>query len=237
MLKIVDLGAGVVAAWTKNMLATHPDSHIYTVDKGNTLARAKEHLVNNGYDMSRITLLDSFASELPIVDNDIDIIQARFFFSVVDSIQPHCLDEVMREAHRILKPSGILEVSDYGPLNKPKTAVESVQAELWRFDKLVSLWLNGAIPLVEYPYELIQSKIIHSGFNVKEVTTYPAHWDLKWLDEYQSNITISLNRFPSEMRNGLIARFDTLCTSARSCIHQYGDITNGYTYHMVCEKM
>lgn len=109
---------------------------------------------NSWFDTNFVEIREGDAFNLPVEDASVDIVAQNCLFNI---FEPSDLTRALREAHRVLKPGGRLQMSD--PI-----ATRPIPEHLQRDERLRAMCLSGALTYDEY----IQ-RIIDVGFGQVEI--------------------------------------------------------------------
>ncbi len=156
---------------TGAVIAVEPVAAMAAVAKEN-LKIAAEH--NPWFDTSFVEICPGDAFNLPIADGCVDIVAQNCLFNI---FEPEDLTRALKEAYRVLKPGGRLQMSD--PI-----ATRPIPAHLQQNEQLRAMCLSGALTYQEY----IQH-IIDVGFGQIEIR---ARRPYRLLDTQTYNLPTSL---------------------------------------------
>lgn len=109
---------------------------------------------NPWFDPSFVEIRPGDAFNLPVVDASVDVVAQNCLFNI---FEPADLTRALKEAYRVLKPGGRLQMSD--PI-----ATSPIPAHLQQNEHLRALCLSGAITYQEYT-----QLIINAGFGQIEI--------------------------------------------------------------------
>ncbi|MBD2771270.1 arsenosugar biosynthesis arsenite methyltransferase ArsM [Iningainema tapete] len=109
---------------------------------------------NSWFDTSFVEIREGDAFNLPIADASVDIVAQNCLFNI---FEPEDLTRALKEAYRVLKPGGRLQMSD--PI-----ATRPIPQHLQQDERLRAMCLSGALTYEEY----IQ-RIINAGFGQVEI--------------------------------------------------------------------
>ncbi|MDB9450849.1 arsenosugar biosynthesis arsenite methyltransferase ArsM [Dolichospermum circinale] len=109
---------------------------------------------NPWFDPSFVEIRPGDAFNLPVVDASVDVVAQNCLFNI---FEPTDLTRALKEAYRVLKPGGRLQMSD--PI-----ATSPIPAHLQQNEHLRALCLSGAITYQEYT-----QLIINAGFGQIEI--------------------------------------------------------------------
>jgi ubiquinone/menaquinone biosynthesis C-methylase UbiE len=109
---------------------------------------------NDWFDTSFVKICKGDAFNLPVADASVDVVAQNCLFNI---FKPEDLTRALREAYRVLKPGGRLQMSD--PI-----ATSPIPKHLQEDERLRAMCLSGAITYSEY----IQ-RIINVGFGQVEI--------------------------------------------------------------------
>ncbi|MEA5619833.1 arsenosugar biosynthesis arsenite methyltransferase ArsM [Cronbergia sp. UHCC 0137] len=110
--------------------------------------------LNPWFDTSFVEIRTGDAFNLPIEDSSVDIVAQNCLFNI---FEPADLTLALKEAYRVLKPGGRLQMSD--PI-----ATRTIPAHLQQNEQLRALCLSGALTYQEYT-----QLIINAGFGQIEI--------------------------------------------------------------------
>ncbi|BAZ09515.1 hypothetical protein NIES4071_13230 [Calothrix sp. NIES-4071] len=117
----------------------------------NLEAAAKQ---NSWFDTNFVEIREGDAFNLPVEDASVDIVAQNCLFNI---FEPSDLTRALREAYRVLKPRGRLQMSD--PI-----ATRPIPEHLQRDERLRAMCLSGALTYDEYI-----GRIIDVGFGQVEI--------------------------------------------------------------------
>ncbi|MBD2387496.1 arsenosugar biosynthesis arsenite methyltransferase ArsM [Cylindrospermum sp. FACHB-282] len=109
---------------------------------------------NPWFDTSFVEIRPGDAFNLPVADASVDIVAQNCLFNI---FEPEDLTRALKEAYRVLKPGGRLQMSD--PI-----ATRPIPAHLQQNEQLRAMCLSGAITYQEYT-----QRIINAGFGQIEI--------------------------------------------------------------------
>ena len=109
---------------------------------------------NPWFDPSFIEIREGDAFVLPVADGSVDVVAQNCLFNI---FEPADLSKALREAFRVLKPGGRLQMSD--PI-----ATRPVPAHLQQDERLRAMCLSGALT-----YEQYIDRIVGAGFGQVEI--------------------------------------------------------------------
>jgi len=104
---------------------------------------------NVWFDTSFVEVRGGNAFDIPVADNSVDIVAQNCLFNI---FEPEDLTRALKEAYRVLKPGGRLQMSD--PI-----ATRSIPEHLKKDERLRAMCLSGALTYDEYV-----QRIINVGF-------------------------------------------------------------------------
>jgi ubiquinone/menaquinone biosynthesis C-methylase UbiE len=133
------------------VIAVEPVKAMREAATRNLQIAAKE---NPWFDPSFVEIRPGDAFDLPIADASVDIVAQNCLFNI---FEPTDLTLALKEAYRVLKPGGRLQMSD--PI-----ATSPIPAHLQQNEHLRALCLSGAITYQEYT-----QLIINAGFGQIEI--------------------------------------------------------------------
>ncbi|HEY9802637.1 MAG TPA: arsenosugar biosynthesis arsenite methyltransferase ArsM [Leptolyngbyaceae cyanobacterium] len=109
---------------------------------------------NPWFDTSFVEIREGDAFNLPVADASVDIVAQNCLFNI---FEPEDLTRALKEAYRVLKPGGRLQMSD--PI-----ATRPIPAHLQQDERLRAMCLSGALTYEEYT-----QRIIAAGFGQIEI--------------------------------------------------------------------
>ncbi|AFZ26277.1 methylase involved in ubiquinone/menaquinone biosynthesis [Cylindrospermum stagnale PCC 7417] len=109
---------------------------------------------NPWFDTSFVEICTGDAFNLPIGDASVDVVAQNCLFNI---FEPEDLTRALKEAYRVLKPGGRLQMSD--PI-----ATRPIPAHLQQDEQLRAMCLSGALTYQEYT-----QRIINAGFGQVEI--------------------------------------------------------------------
>ncbi|OYE04172.1 arsenosugar biosynthesis arsenite methyltransferase ArsM [Nostoc sp. 'Peltigera membranacea cyanobiont' 232] len=109
---------------------------------------------NPWFDTSFVEIREGDAFNLPIADLRVDIVAQNCLFNI---FEPEDLTRALKEAYRVLKPGGRLQMSD--PI-----AASQIPAHLQEDERLRAMCLSGALTYQEYT-----ERITNAGFGQVEI--------------------------------------------------------------------
>lgn len=109
---------------------------------------------NPWFDGSFVEIREGDAFDLPVADETVDVVAQNCLFNI---FEPEDLTRALKEAYRVLKPGGRLQMSD--PI-----ATRPIPLHLQKDERLRAMCLSGALTYDEY----IQ-RIINAGFGQVEI--------------------------------------------------------------------
>jgi ubiquinone/menaquinone biosynthesis C-methylase UbiE len=133
------------------VIAVDPVADMREAAKQNLQVAAKD---NPWFDTSFVEIREGDAFNLPVPDSSVDIVAQNCLFNI---FEPEDLTRALKEAYRVLKPGGRLQMSD--PI-----ATRSIPEHLKKDQRLRAMCLSGALTYNEY----IQ-RIINVGFGQVEI--------------------------------------------------------------------
>ncbi|MEH1802625.1 arsenosugar biosynthesis arsenite methyltransferase ArsM [Nostoc sp.] len=129
---------------------------------------------NPWFDTSFVEIREGDAFNLPVADASVDIVAQNCLFNI---FEPEDLTRALKEAYRVLKPGGRLQMSD--PI-----ATRPIPAHLQQDERLRAMCLSGALTYQEYT-----ERIINAGFGQIEIR---ARRPYRLLDSQTYNLEESL---------------------------------------------
>lgn len=111
---------------------------------------------NSWFDTSFVEICGGDAFNLPVADASVDIVAQNCLFNI---FKPEDLTSALKEAYRVLKPGGRLQMSD--PI-----ATCQMPAHLQQDEQLRAMCLSGALT-----YEDYTQLIVNAGFGQIEIRT------------------------------------------------------------------
>ena len=109
---------------------------------------------NPWFDTSFVEIREGDAFNLPVPDASVDVVAQNCLFNI---FEPEDLTRALKEAFRVLKPGGRLQMSD--PI-----ATRPIPAHLQQDERLRAMCLSGALTYEEYV-----QRIIKAGFGQVEI--------------------------------------------------------------------
>ena len=109
---------------------------------------------NPWFDTSFVEIKAGDAFNLPVADASVDIVAQNCLFNI---FEPDDLTRALKEAYRVLKPGGRLQMSD--PI-----ATRPIPEHLQQDERLRAMCLSGALTYEEYT-----ERIINAGFGQIEI--------------------------------------------------------------------
>ncbi|PHM09152.1 arsenosugar biosynthesis arsenite methyltransferase ArsM [Nostoc sp. 'Peltigera malacea cyanobiont' DB3992] len=109
---------------------------------------------NPWFNSSFVEIREGDAFNLPVADASVDIVAQNCLFNI---FEPEDLTRALKEAYRVLKPGGRLQMSD--PI-----ATRPIPAHLQEDERLRAMCLSGALTYQEYT-----ERIINAGFGQVEI--------------------------------------------------------------------
>ncbi|RCJ32722.1 methyltransferase type 11 [Nostoc punctiforme NIES-2108] len=109
---------------------------------------------NPWFNTSSVEIREGDAFNLPVADASVDIVAQNCLFNI---FEPEDLTRALKEAYRVLKPGGRLQMSD--PI-----ATRPIPAHLQEDERLRAMCLSGALTYQEYT-----ERIINAGFGQVEI--------------------------------------------------------------------
>ncbi|MEH2123685.1 arsenosugar biosynthesis arsenite methyltransferase ArsM [Nostoc sp.] len=109
---------------------------------------------NPWFNTSFVEIREGDAFNLPVADASVDIVAQNCLFNI---FEPEDLTRALKEAYRVLKPGGRLQMSD--PI-----ATRHIPAHLQEDERLRAMCLSGALTYEEYT-----ERIINAGFGQVEI--------------------------------------------------------------------
>ncbi|MBD2195971.1 MULTISPECIES: arsenosugar biosynthesis arsenite methyltransferase ArsM [Calothrix] len=109
---------------------------------------------NPWFDPSFVQIYAGDAFNLPVADAAVDVVAQNCLFNI---FEPEDLTRALKEAYRVLKPGGRLQMSD--PI-----ATRSIPAHLQQDERLRAMCLSGALTYQDYT-----QLIVNAGFGQVEI--------------------------------------------------------------------
>ena len=109
---------------------------------------------NPWFDPSFVEIREGDAFALPVLDESVDVVAQNCLFNI---FEPEDLSKALKEAFRVLKPGGRLQMSD--PI-----ATRPIPAHLQEDERLRAMCLSGALT-----YEQYTQQIVDAGFGQVEI--------------------------------------------------------------------
>lgn len=136
-----------------SVIAVDPVSAMREAATRNLELAAKE---NPWFDPCFVEIREGDAFALPVPDASVDVVAQNCLFNI---FEPDDLTRALKEAYRVLKPGGRLQMSD--PI-----ATRSIPAHLQQDEQLRAMCLSGALT-----YEQYIQRIVDVGFGQVEIRT------------------------------------------------------------------
>lgn len=133
------------------VIAVEPVSAMREAATRNLELAAQE---NPWFDRSFVKIQEGDAFVLPVPDASVDVVAQNCLFNI---FEPEDLSKALKEAFRVLKPGGRLQMSD--PI-----ATRPIPAHLQQDDRLRAMCLSGALT-----YEQYTQQIVEAGFGQVEI--------------------------------------------------------------------
>ena len=133
------------------VIAVDPVAAMREAATRNLEIAAKE---NSWFDTSFVEIREGDAFNLPVDDASVDVVAQNCLFNI---FEPEDLTRALKEAYRVLKPGGRLQMSD--PI-----ATSPIPLHLQQDDRLRAMCLSGALTYEEYTQRIIQA-----GFGQVEI--------------------------------------------------------------------
>jgi ubiquinone/menaquinone biosynthesis C-methylase UbiE len=137
--------------YPRAVIAVEPVAAMREAAYSNLEVAAKQ---NSWFDISFVEIREGDAFNLPVEDASVDIVAQNCLFNI---FEPSDLTRALREAYRVLKPRGRLQMSD--PI-----ATRPIPEHLQRDERLRAMCLSGALTYDEYI-----ERIIDVGFGQVEI--------------------------------------------------------------------
>lgn len=134
-----------------SVIAVEPVSAMREAATRNLDVAAKD---NPWFDPSFVEIREGDAFALPVPDASVDVVAQNCLFNI---FEPDDLSKALKEAFRILKPGGRLQMSD--PI-----ATRPIPAHLQQDERLRAMCLSGALT-----YEQYIQRIVDAGFGQVEI--------------------------------------------------------------------
>jgi ubiquinone/menaquinone biosynthesis C-methylase UbiE len=134
-----------------SVIAVEPVSAMRQAATHNLEVAAKD---NPWFDPSFVEIREGDAFALPVPDASVDVVAQNCLFNI---FEPNDLSKALKEAFRILKPGGRLQMSD--PI-----ATRPIPAHLQKDERLRAMCLSGALT-----YEQYIQQIVDAGFGQVEI--------------------------------------------------------------------
>lgn len=147
-----------------SVIAVDPVSAMREAATRNLKLAAKE---NSWFDPSFVEIREGDAFALPVPDASVDVVAQNCLFNI---FEPDDLTRALKEAYRVLKPGGRLQMSD--PI-----ATRPIPAHLQQDERLRAMCLSGALT-----YEQYIQRIVDVGFGQVEIRTRRPY---RLLDRYR----------------------------------------------------
>lgn len=149
------------------VIAVDPVAAMREAAARNLQIAAKE---NAWFDPSFVEIREGDAFALPVPDASVDVVAQNCLFNI---FEPEDLTRALKEAFRVLKPGGRLQMSD--PI-----ATRPIPAHLQQDERLRAMCLSGAIT-----YEHYIERIVGAGFGQVEIR---ARRPYRLLDRHNYNL-------------------------------------------------
>ncbi|BAY11625.1 arsenosugar biosynthesis arsenite methyltransferase ArsM [Calothrix sp. NIES-2098] len=133
------------------VIAVEPVAAMREAARRNLEIAAQE---NPWFDTSFVEICEGDAFNLPVADAAVDVVAQNCLFNI---FEPEDLTRALKEAFRVLKPSGRLQMSD--PI-----ATRPIPAHLQQDERLRAMCLSGALTYEEYT-----QLIVNAGFGQVEI--------------------------------------------------------------------
>jgi ubiquinone/menaquinone biosynthesis C-methylase UbiE len=133
------------------VIAVDPVAAMREAATRNLEIAAKE---NSWFDTSFVEIREGDAFNLPVDDASVDVVAQNCLFNI---FEPEDLTRALKEAYRVLKPGGRLQMSD--PI-----ATSPIPLHLQQDERLRAMCLSGALT-----YEQYTQRIIQAGFGQVEI--------------------------------------------------------------------
>ncbi|PIG93738.1 arsenosugar biosynthesis arsenite methyltransferase ArsM [Gloeocapsopsis sp. IPPAS B-1203] len=133
------------------VIAVEPVAAMRSAAKQNLEVAAQQ---NPWFDPSFVEIREGDAFALPIADAAVDVVAQNCLFNI---FAPDDLSQALKEAFRVLKPGGRLQMSD--PI-----ATRPIPTHLQQDERLRAMCLSGALT-----YEQYIDKIVDAGFGQVEI--------------------------------------------------------------------
>jgi ubiquinone/menaquinone biosynthesis C-methylase UbiE len=134
-----------------SVIAVEPVSAMREAATRNLEVAAKD---NPWFDHSFVEIREGDAFALPVPDASVDVVAQNCLFNI---FEPDDLSKALKEAFRILKPGGRLQMSD--PI-----ATRPIPTHLQQDERLRAMCLSGALT-----YEQYIQRIVDAGFGQVEI--------------------------------------------------------------------
>jgi ubiquinone/menaquinone biosynthesis C-methylase UbiE len=134
-----------------SVIAVEPVSAMREAATRNLELAARE---NPWFDPSFVEIRDGDAFALPVPDVSVDVVAQNCLFNI---FEPDDLTKALKQAYRVLKPGGRLQMSD--PI-----ATRPIPEHLQQDERLRAMCLSGALT-----YEQYTQKIVDAGFGQVEI--------------------------------------------------------------------
>ncbi|AFZ32506.1 Methyltransferase type 11 [Gloeocapsa sp. PCC 7428] len=133
------------------VIAVEPVAAMRLAAKRNLEIAAQQ---NSWFDSSFVEIREGDAFSLPVADASVDVVAQNCLFNI---FAPDDLSQALKEAFRVLKPGGRLQMSD--PI-----ATRPIPTHLQQDERLRAMCLSGALT-----YEQYIEKIVDAGFGQVEI--------------------------------------------------------------------
>jgi len=166
-LKILDGGTGV--GYSAKYLAQHVGNGlVVTVDVDPSAFEMLTNIVEENV-LDRIVFIKANLSRLDFIkENYFDIVNLYFTVHTIESVTPGETLQVLKEMHRVLKPGGMLVITENYPTFKPVDRAHELLIEFSRIEDKIMKALGVTARDIEYEPDQLANILMHVGF--KDVT-------------------------------------------------------------------
>jgi ubiquinone/menaquinone biosynthesis C-methylase UbiE len=179
-MSVLDLGSGPGFV-TEQLLQMVPNGHITQLERDPDMVRRSEQYLTPGY-TGRFTIVEGDIMNMELPDNSFDFAFARYLFQ-------HLPDpaDALREVYRVLKPGGVLAITDVddklGSIFEPEwPETEAIDAKVvaWQAqkggDRHIGRKLWRMLAATGYQELDLQAVIAHSD-KLGAENMIPPEWD------------------------------------------------------------
>ncbi len=162
-LKILDGGTGV--GYSAKYLAQHVGNGlIVTVDVDPNSFEMLINIVEENI-LDRIVFIKANLSKLDFIkENYFDIVNLYFTVHTIESVTPGETLQVLREMYRVLKPGGMLVITENYPTFKPIDRAQELLIEFSKVEDKIMKALGVTARDIEYEPNQLANILMHVGF-------------------------------------------------------------------------